>query len=113
VISANYSIVESDIGVVLRVDNSNATKTITMPQAISEAMPLGAEIAILSGTLSPSTSIVIVDMSATGGCFGCIDGEPQTFTKFKVKNPFEMVVIKKIYGSANHWLVSGNVEVVT
>ena len=84
-----------------------------MPQAVATGMPMGAEIGFINCTLNPSTTIVIVDMSATGGCFGCIDGDATSFSKFKIVNGYEMVTITKIFGAANQWLVSGNVEVVT
>lgn len=111
-ITDNYSIQTSDLGKTLSIASSAYNKTITLPLAVAQALPTGAEIAVIFFGVHQNPNIII-DLSAVGGR-GVVDGVSKSLSKVKIKLGYDMVVLKKMGDNNNQlWAVFGNVEEVT
>ena len=107
-VQSNSNVVSSDVGVTIRTGGSASAITITLTQAVSHAMPVGAEIAFLPWV--GATMKIAFD----GVKVGVLDQtQPYTSPTFTLTK-YGMVAIKKILSDSNgdYWLLTGNAEVV-
>lgn len=105
-ISSAYSITANDLGYTLIVDSSNIT--ITLTQAVMDALPKGAEIGIM-GTLFTNLNLQITVPSGLGRINQ--DDEGKAFTTLKINSGYSMGVLKKT--ASNRIVFFGNAEVVS
>lgn len=107
--NGEYYLSADDIGKTIRTNASGDLKII-LTQSASAAMPVGAEIAILPWSSKNCT--IQFD-----GVYAAFLGESTTLgdKSFSPSEKYGMIAIKKIISdtsSGDHWLVTGNAEVV-
>lgn len=106
---ADSSVVSSDVGATIRTGGSASAITVTLTQAVSHAMPIGAEIAFLPWVAAT------MKIAFDGVKVGVLD-QTQAYSSptFTLKRK-GMIAIKKILSDSNgdYWLLSGLTEEVT
>ena len=103
--SRTYALTTSDIG--KTIYNTGLDYTFSLGEAASDAMPIGAEIAILHSSFGTKETIIF------DGVYAAIKNEATTKLNVTVEisEPFTLIALKKIGNKV--WLISGDVEVVT
>lgn len=103
--SRTYALTTSDIG--KTIYNTGLDYTFSLGEAASDAMPIGAEIAILHSSFGSKETIIF------DGVYAAIKNEATTKLNVTVEisEPFTLIALKKIGNKV--WLISGDVEVVT
>lgn len=97
---SSYAIVAGDANKTIRVNQSGCV--ISLTQAVSTAMPVGTEIAMICASFSDSAYMRLLLPS------GRAYGEQDTFTKAKLNGCWGMYAIKKAWSAtADVWIVSG------
>lgn len=108
-VQSDSNVASSDVGATIRTGGSASAITVTLTQAVSHAMPIGAEIAFLPWV--GATMKIAFD----GIKVGVLDQtQPYTSPTFALTR-YGMVAIKKILSdnAGDHWLLTGNVEVAS
>ena len=108
-VQSDSNIVSSDVGATIRTDGSASAIKVTLTQAVSQAMPVGTEIAFLPWVAAT------MKIAFNGVKVGVLDqAQPYTSPTFTLKHK-GMVAIKKILSDNNgdYWLLSGLTEGVT
>lgn len=108
-VQSDSNVASSDVGATIRTDGSASAITVTLTQAVSHAMPIGAEIAFLPWV--GATMKIAFD----GIKVGVLDQtQPYTSPTFALTR-YGMVAIKKILSdnAGDYWLLTGNVEVAS
>lgn len=108
--SSNYTLDAKDIGKTILSDSSSASdvRVITLNATNNDALPIGAEIAILSGNTGTTKLSVEKGIGIRGNQDGTVlstDGITATIPRYC------MVALKKIY--AKYWVITGVFEVGT
>lgn len=107
-VQSDSNVDSSDVGATIRTGGSASAITVTLTQAVSHAMPIGAEIAFL-----PWVSATM-KITFDGVKVGVLDQtQPYTSPTFTLTK-YGMVAIKKILSDSNgdYWLLTGPAEVV-
>lgn len=107
-VQSDSNIVSSDKGATIRADGSASAITVTLTQAVSRAMPIGAEIAFLAWTDAT------MKIAFSGVKVGVLDqAQPYTSPTFTLTK-YGTVAIKKILSdnAGDTWLLTGPAEVV-
>ena len=108
-VQSDSNVVSSDVGTTIRTDGSASAITVTLTQAVSHAMPIGAEIAFLPWVAAT------MKIAFDGVKVGVLD-QTQAYSSptFTLKHK-GMIAIKKILSDSNgdYWLLSGLTEEVT
>ncbi len=104
---SSYAIVAGDANKTIRVNQSGCS--ISLTQAVSTAMPVGTEIAMICESTSNSAYMTLTLPS------GRAYGAGQAFTQVKLNGGYALCAIKKMLSAtADVWLVTGpDVEVVS
>ena len=108
-VQSDSNVVSSDVGTTIRTDGSASAIKVTLTQAVSQAMPVGTEIAFLPWVAAT------MKIAFNGVKVGVLDqAQPYTSPTFTLKHK-GMVAIKKILSDNNgdYWLLSGLTEGVT
>lgn len=108
--TSSYTLTVSDIGKTILSDSSSASdvRVITLNSTTNDALPIGAEIAIMAG----NTGTTKLTVAAGIGVRGNQDGDVITSDGITVTIPrYGMIALKKFY--AKHWLITGAFEVGT
>lgn len=108
-VQSDSNVASSDVGATIRTGGSASAITVTLTQAVSHAMPIGAEIAFLPWV--GATMKIAFD----GIKVGVLDQtQPYTSPTFALTR-YGMVAIKKILSdnAGDYWLLTGNVEVAS
>ena len=108
-VQSDSNIVSSDVGATIRTGGSASAIKVTLTQAVSQAMPVGTEIAFLPWVAAT------MKIAFNGVKVGVLDqAQPYTSPTFTLKHK-GMVAIKKILSdsSGDYWLLSGLTEEVT
>lgn len=109
VVQSDSNVVSSDVGATIRTDGSASAITVTLTQAVSHAMPVGTEIALLPWVAAT------MKIAFDGVKVGVLD-QTQSYSSptFTLKHK-GMIAIKKILSDSNgdYWLLSGLTEEVT
>ena len=106
----SYTLTANDIGRTILSDGSSASevRVITLNSATNNALPIGAEIAIMAG----NTGTTKLTVAAGIGVRGNQDGDVISSDGITVTIPrYGMIALKKFY--AQHWLITGAFEVGT
>ena len=108
-VQSDSNVVSSDVGATIRTGGSASAITVTLTQAVSHAMPIGAEIAFLPW-------VAATMKIAFNGVKVGIQDQTQAYSSptFTLKHK-GMIAIKKILSDSNgdYWLLSGLTEEVT
>lgn len=108
-VQSDSNVVSSDVGATIRTGGSASAITVTLTQAVSHAMPIGAEIAFLPWVAAT------MKIAFDGVKVGVLD-QTQAYSSptFTLKHK-GMIAIKKILSDSNgdYWLLSGLTEEVT
>lgn len=108
-VQSDSNVVSSDVGATIRTGGSASAITVTLTQAVSHAMPIGAEIAFLPWVAAT------MKIAFDGVKVGVLD-QTQAYSSptFTLKHK-GMIAIKKILSdnSGDYWLLSGLTEEVT
>lgn len=107
-VQSDSNVASSDVGATIRTGGSASAITVTLTQAVSHAMPIGAEIAFLPWV--GATMKIAFD----GIKVGVLDQtQPYTSPTFALTR-YGMVAIKKILSdnAGDYWLLTGQAEVV-
>ena len=107
-VQSDSNIVSSDKGATIRTDGSASAITVTLTQAVSRAMPIGAEIAFLAWTDAT------MKIAFSGVKVGVLNqAQPYTSPTFTLTK-YGTVAIKKILSdnAGDTWLLTGPAEVV-
>lgn len=107
-VQSDSNVASSDVGATIRTGGSASAITVTLTQAVSHAMPIGAEIAFLPWV--GATTKIAFD----GVKVGVLDQtQPYTSPTFTLTK-YGTVAIKKILSDSNgdYWLLTGPAEVV-
>ena len=108
-VQSDSNVVSSDVGATIRTGGSASAITVTLTQAVSHAMPIGAEIAFLPWVAAT------IKIAFDGVKVGVLD-QTQAYSSptFTLKHK-GMIAIKKILSDSNgdYWLLSGLTEEVT
>ena len=108
-VQSDSNVVSSDVGATIRTGGSASAITVTLTQAVSHAMPIGAEIAFLPWVAAT------MKIAFDGVKVGVLD-QTQAYSSptFTLKHK-GMIAIKKILSDSNgdYWLLSGLAEEVT
>lgn len=105
-VQSDSNVASSDVGATIRTGGSASAITVTLTQAVSHAMPIGAEIAFLPWVAAT------MKIAFNGVKVGVLDqAQPYTSPTFTLKHK-GMVAIKKILSdsSGDYWLLSGLTE---
>ena len=108
-VQSDSNVVSNDVGGTIRTGGSASAITVTLTQAVSHAMPIGAEIAFLPWVAAT------MKIAFNGVKVGVLDqAQPYTSPTFTLKHK-GMIGIKKILSDNNgdYWLLSGLTEEVT
>ena len=108
--NGSYTITANDIGRTILSDGSSASevRVITLNSTTNNALPIGAEIAIMAG----NTGTTKLTVEAGIGVRGNKDGDVIASDGITVTIPrYCMIALKKFY--AQHWLITGVFEVET
>lgn len=108
-VQSDSNVASSDVGATIRTGGSASAITVTLTQAVSHAMPIGAEIAFLPWVAAT------MKIAFNGVKVGVLDqAQPYTSPTFTLKHK-GMIAIKKILSDSNgdYWLLSGPTEGVT
>ena len=108
-VQSDSNVVSSDVGATIRTGGSASAITVTLTQAVSHEMPIGAEIAFLPWVAAT------MKIAFNGVKVGVLDqAQPYTSPTFTLKHK-GMIGIKKILSDNNgdYWLLSGLTEEVT
>lgn len=108
--TGSYTLTVNDIGRTILSDGSSVSdvRVNTLNLKTSNALPVGAEIAILAG----NTGTTKLTVAAGIGVRGNQDGDIISSDGITVTIPrYGMIALKKIY--AQHWLITGAFEVGT
>ena len=108
--NSSYTLTVNDIGETIFSDSSSASdvRVITLNATNNDAIPIGAEIAILSGNTGTTKLTVEAGIGVRGNNNGDViasDGITVTIPRYC------MIALKKIY--AKYWLITGVFEVGT
>ena len=107
-VQSDSNIVSSDVGATIRTGGSASAIKVTLTQAVSQAMPVGTEIAFLPWVAAT------MKIAFNGVKVGVSDQtQPYTSPTFTLKHK-GMIAIKKILSDSNgdYWLLSGPTEEV-
>lgn len=107
-VQSDSNVASSDVGATIRTGGRASAITVTLTQAVSHAMPIGAEIAFLPWV--GATAKIAFD----GVNVGVLDQtQPYTSPTFTLTK-YGTVAIKKILSDSNgdYWLLTGPAEVV-
>ena len=107
-VQSNSNVASNDVGATIRTGGSASAITITLTQAVSQAMPIGAEIAFLAWTNAT------MKIAFSGVKVGVLDqAQPYTSPTFTLTK-YGTIAIKKIISDSNgdYWLLTGPAEVV-
>lgn len=108
-VQSDSNVASSDVGATIRTGGSASAITVTLTQAVSHAMPIGAEIAFLPWVAAT------MKIAFDGVKVGVLD-QTQAYSSptFTLKHK-GMIAIKKILSdnSGDYWLLSGLTEEVT
>lgn len=108
--TSSYTLGVDDIGKTFLSDGSSASdvRVITLNVTTNNALPIGAEFAIMAG----NTGTTKLTVEAGIGVRGNIDGDVLASDGITVTIPrYCMIALKKFY--AKHWLITGVFEVGT
>ena len=108
--TGSYTLITNDIGRTILSDGSSPSevRVITLNSTTNDALPIGAEIAILAG----NTGTTKLTVEAGIGVRGNKDGDVLSSNGITVTIPrYGMIALKKFY--AKHWLITGVFEVGT
>ena len=108
--SSNYTLIADDIGKTILSDSSSASdvRVITLNATTNDALPIGAEFAVMAG----NTGTTKLTVEAGIGVRGNNDGDIISSNGITVTIPrYGMIALKKFY--AKHWLITGVFEVVS
>ena len=108
-VQSDSNVASSDVGATIRTGGSASAIKVTLTQAVSQAMPVGTEIAFLPWVAAT------MKIAFNGVKVGVLDqAQPYTSPTFTLKHK-GMVAIKKILSdsSGDYWLLSGLTEEVT
>lgn len=114
VVGTSRNIEVADLGCTLQ-NSWNVSVTYTLTQAVSAALPTGAEIAFLKAGSSQAFSSVIAFSGVRAGISGDDTGY-KTSPSFAISDYLGVVAIRKIAPDATNgdlWVVIGNVEVLS
>ena len=106
---SDSNVASSDVGATIRTGGSASAITVTLTQAVSQAMPIGTEIAFLPWVAAT------MKIAFNGVKVGVLDqAQPYTSPTFALTR-YGMVAIKKILSDSNgdYWLLTGPAEVVS
>lgn len=108
--TGSYTLTANDIGrtIISYGQSSSDVKVITLNSTTNNALPVGAEIAILAGSTGTAKLTVEAGINVRGNKDGDVissDGITVTIP------PYGMIALKKIY--AKCWLITGVFEVET
>ena len=105
---SDSNVASSDVGATIRTGGSASAITVTLTQAVSQAMPIGTEIAFLPWVAAT------MKIAFNGVKVGVLDqAQPYTSPTFALTR-YGMVAIKKILSddAGDYWLLTGQAEVV-
>ena len=109
IVQSDSNVVSSDIGATIRTGGSASAIKVTLTQAVSHEMPIGAEIAFLPWVAAT------MKIAFNGVKVGILE-QTQAYVSptFTLKHK-GMIAIKKILsdGNGDYWLLSGLIEEVT
>lgn len=108
-VQSDSNVSSSDVGATIRTGGSASAIKVTLTQAVSQAMPIGTEIAFLPWVAAT------MKIAFSGIKIGVLDqAQPYTSPTFTLKHK-GMIAIKKILSdsSGDYWLLSGPTEGVT
>lgn len=107
-VQSDSNVASSDVGATIRTGGNASTIKVTLTQAVSQAMPIGTEIAFLPWVAAT------MKIAFSGIKIGVLDqAQPYTSPTFTLKHK-GMIAIKKILSdsSGDYWLLSGPTEEV-
>lgn len=108
--NGSYTLTVKDIGKTILSDSSSTSdvRVITLNATNNDALPIGSEIAILSG----NTGTTKLTVEAGIGVRGNIGGDVLASNGITVTIPrYCMIALKKFY--AKHWIITGVFEVAS
>ena len=108
--NGSYTLTANDIGKTILSDGSTASdvRVITLNSTTNNALPIGAEFAIMAG----NTGTTKLTVEAGIGVRGNNNGDIISSNGITVTIPrYGMIALKKFY--AQHWLITGVFEVGT
>ena len=106
--NSSYTLAASDIGKTILSDSSSVSdvRVITLNATTNDALPIGAEFAVMAG----NTGTTKLSVEAEIGVRGNNDGDIISSNGITVTIPrYGMVAVKKFY--AKHWVITGVFEV--
>lgn len=106
--TGSYTLTVNDIGKTILSDSSSTTdvRVITLNATTNDALPIGAEFAVMAG----NTGTTKLTVEAGIGVRGNNDGDIISSNGITVTIPrYGMVAVKKFY--AKHWVITGVFEV--
>lgn len=108
--TSNYTLAADDIGKTILSDSSSASdvRVITLSVTTNNALPIGAEFAIMAGNTGTTKLTVAAGIGVRGNNNGDViasDGITVTIPRYC------MIALKKFY--AQHWLITGVFEVAS
>lgn len=108
--TGSYTLDASDIGKTILSDSSSASdvRVITLNSTTNDALPIGAEFAVMAGNTGTTKLTVEAGIGVRGNNNGDViasDGITVTIPRYC------MIALKKFY--AKHWLITGVFEVGT
>ena len=106
--NSSYTLTVNDIGKTILSDSSSVSdvRVITLNATTNDALPIGAEFAVMAG----NTGTTKLSVEAGIGVRGNNDGDIISSNGITVTIPrYGMIALKKFY--AKHWLITGVFEV--